>query len=128
MAGRSVVDRETRSSILPVRTRCRFSSVAERGPPKSDVDCSIQSAGANVFFPLAGPQRATVVLRYEFAPFVRDIRIIRRSWKADVRGVPAVPHHQRRKMTLALTPPKPNPFEIACSIVMRLASRETRST
>jgi hypothetical protein len=25
-------------------------------------------------------------------------------------------------MTLALTPPKPNPFEIACSIVMRLAS------
>ena len=37
-------------------------------------------------------------------------------------------HCQRRKMTLALTPPKPNPFEIACSIVMRLASRETRST
>ena len=30
-------------------------------------------------------------------------------------------HCQRRKMTLALTPPKPNPFEIACSIVMRLA-------
>jgi hypothetical protein len=48
------VDREMRSSILPVRTRYRFSSVAERGPPKPDVDCSIQSAGANVFFPLAG--------------------------------------------------------------------------
>jgi len=37
-------------------------------------------------------------------------------------------HCQRRKMTLALTPPKPNPFEIACSIVMRLASWDTRST
>jgi hypothetical protein len=82
------VDRETRSSILPVRTRYRLSSVAERGPPKPDVDCSIQSAGANVFFPLAGTQRATVVLRYEFAPFVRDVRITRRSWKADVRGMP----------------------------------------
>jgi hypothetical protein len=71
MAGRSVVDRETRSSILPVRTRYRFSSVVERGPPKPDVDCSIQSAGANVFSylggPLAGTQRATVVLQYEFA-------------------------------------------------------------
>jgi hypothetical protein len=56
------VDRETRSSILPVRTRYRFSSVVERGPPKPDVDCSIQSAGANVFSclggPLAGTQRA----------------------------------------------------------------------
>jgi len=28
------------------------------------------------------------VLRYEFAPFVRDVRITRRSWKADVRGMP----------------------------------------
>jgi hypothetical protein len=65
------VDRETRSSILPVRTRYRFSSVAERGPPKPDVDCSIQSAGANFFSPLGGPpagmQRAAVVLRHEFA-------------------------------------------------------------
>jgi hypothetical protein len=74
------VDRETRSSILPVRTRYRFSSVVERRPPKPDVDCSIQSAGANVFSclggPLAGTQRATVVLRYEFAlhhlAFVRN--------------------------------------------------------
>ena len=76
------MDRETRSSILPVRTRYRFSSVVERGPPKPDVDCSIQSAGANVFSylggPLAGTQRATVVLRYEFAlhhlAFVRNRR------------------------------------------------------
>ena len=44
------MDRETRSSILPVRTRYRFSSVVERGPPKPVVDCSIQSAGANFFF------------------------------------------------------------------------------
>ena len=42
------MDRETRSSILPIRTRYRFSSVVERGPPKPDVDCSIQSAGANL--------------------------------------------------------------------------------
>ena len=59
------MDRETRSSILPVRTRYRLGSVAERGPPKPDVDCSIQSAGANVFFPLAGTQCATVVLWHE---------------------------------------------------------------
>ena len=31
-------------------------------------------------------------------------------------------------MTLALTPPKPKPFEIACSIAMRVASRPTMST
>ena len=49
MAGRSVVDREMRSSTLPVRTRYRLSSVVERGPPKPDADCSIQSAGANVY-------------------------------------------------------------------------------
>jgi hypothetical protein len=65
------VDRETRSSILPIRTRYRFSSVVERGPPKPDVDCSIQSAGANFFSclggPLAGIQRAAAVLRSEFA-------------------------------------------------------------
>jgi hypothetical protein len=53
------VDRETRSSILPVRTRYRFSSVVERGPPKPDVDCSIQSAGANVFSCLGGPLART---------------------------------------------------------------------
>src|SRR6185312_13376167 len=57
MAGRSVVDRETRSSILPVRTRYRLSSVAERGPPKPDVDCSIQSAGANFLLVLSRPTR-----------------------------------------------------------------------
>jgi hypothetical protein len=71
MVGRSVVDRGTRSSILAVRTRYRFSSVVERGPPKPDVDCSIQSAGANFFSrpggPLAGMQHAAAVLRYEFA-------------------------------------------------------------
>lgn len=43
------MDREMRSSTLPVRTRYRLSSVVERGPPKPDVDCSIQSAGANVY-------------------------------------------------------------------------------
>jgi hypothetical protein len=48
------VDRETRSSILPVRTRYRFSSAAERGPPKPDVDCSIESAGANFVSYLGG--------------------------------------------------------------------------
>jgi hypothetical protein len=87
------VDRETRSSILPVRTRYRFSSVVERGPPKPDVDCSIQSAGANVFSylggPLAGTQRATVVLRYEFAlhhlAFVRN-RALERPRSLNCKG------------------------------------------
>ena len=64
------MDRETRSSILPVRTRYRLSSVAERGPPKPDVDCSIQSAGANFFSylggPLAGMQHAAVAERAGF--------------------------------------------------------------
>ena len=54
------MDRETRSSILPVRTRYRLSSVAERGPPKPDVDCSIQSAGANFFLCLGGSQARSV--------------------------------------------------------------------
>jgi hypothetical protein len=69
------VDRETRSSILPVRTRYRFSSVAERGPPKPDVDCSIQSAGANVY--CFGWLRAPVELkggRERLAPRVQRLR------------------------------------------------------
>jgi hypothetical protein len=40
----------------------------------------------------------------------------------------ATRHCKRRKMMLALTPPKPKPFEIACSMGMRLASRATMST
>jgi hypothetical protein len=76
------VDRETRSSILPIRTRCRFSSVAERGPPKPDVDCSIQSAGANFFSCLGGPlaslQNATVVRWYEAKVVVRHWRLRQR--------------------------------------------------
>jgi hypothetical protein len=79
------VDRETRSSILPVRTRYRFSSVAERGPPKPDVDCSIQSAGANFFSclggPLAGMQRAAALLRHEFAFHHLAFRQYVRRWR-----------------------------------------------
>lgn len=37
-------------------------------------------------------------------------------------GCGRTPHCQRGKITLALMPPKPNPLETACSIVMRLAS------
>lgn len=70
------MDRETRSSILPVRTRYRFSSVVERGPPKPDVDCSIQSAGANFFSclggPLAGMQPAVAVCAHGCAHFINE--------------------------------------------------------
>jgi Conjugal transfer protein TraD len=45
----------------------------------------------------------------------------RQAFEAEAR------HCQRRKMTLALTPPKPNPFEMACSMGMCLASWATMS-
>src|SRR5215471_1373892 len=37
-------------------------------------------------------------------------------------------HDQRRNTTLALTPPKPKPLEMACSIAMGRALFDTRST
>ena len=40
----------------------------------------------------------------------------------------SVRYDHRRKITLALTPPKPKPFEIACSMTMCRASPATMST
>ncbi len=48
------------------------------------------------------------------------------GWSARLPGSPPV-QDQHRSTRLALTPPNPNPFEIACSIVIRRATLATRS-
>ena len=52
------------------------------------------------------------------------------SWWAHKRFLsrPRLYQCQRRKITLALTPPNPKPFDIACSMGIGLAASATRST
>src|ERR1700730_12568350 len=41
---------------------------------------------------------------------------------------PRLYQRHRRRITLAFTPPKPKPFDIACSMAIGLAASATRST
>src|SRR5216110_1221200 len=85
-----------------------------------------QVLGVDISEPLIGRARA-LALQDTRAPARKRVRPAASEFNRSRFGE-AIRHCQRRKMMLALTPPKPNPLEIACSMGMRLASRATMST